>query len=180
MIVRICCISLFRPTWRPLFYNSHKVSWHRVHYRLHLTRLHRSSGRPHLAILGQTILLSFSSIYLPHLVYQHRSLGIAEETTWLPFVSTLVLYTYLSRLMYPVATGGSQASVWIHQVSRRHSQAPFKKVRGKVQLVLFHPMKPCFFVAVSVVFLSGCASKPERQSRLSNTLGCTTYPSKNY
>ncbi|KAJ3886353.1 NUC169 domain-containing protein [Lentinula edodes] len=46
-----------------------------------------------------------------------------------------------------VSIGGSQGAVWIHQVSRRHSQAPFKKVRGKVQLVLFHPMKPCFFVA---------------------------------
>ncbi|KAJ4473539.1 NUC169 domain-containing protein [Lentinula lateritia] len=46
-----------------------------------------------------------------------------------------------------VSIGGSQGAVWIHQVSRRHSQAPFKKVRGKVQMVLFHPMKPCFFVA---------------------------------
>ncbi|KAJ4472272.1 NUC169 domain-containing protein [Lentinula aciculospora] len=46
-----------------------------------------------------------------------------------------------------VSIGGSQGAVWIHQVSRRHSQAPFKKVRGKVQLVLFHPMKPYFFVA---------------------------------
>lgn len=155
MIVRIRCISLFRPTWRPLFCNSHKVSWHQVHYRLHQTRLHRSSGQLRLAILGQTILLSFSYIYPPHLVFQHRSLGIAEETTWLLFVSTLVLYLCRSRLTYPVATGGSQASVWIHQVSRRHSQAPFKKVRGKVQLVLFHPMKPCFFVAVSVMFLPG-------------------------
>ncbi|KIK65479.1 hypothetical protein GYMLUDRAFT_159016 [Collybiopsis luxurians FD-317 M1] len=46
-----------------------------------------------------------------------------------------------------ISTGGNQGTVWIHQVSRRHSQAPFKKVRGKVQLVLFHPLKPCFFVA---------------------------------
>jgi ribosome biogenesis protein ERB1 len=38
--------------------------------------------------------------------------------------------------------------VWIHQLSRRHSQAPFKKVKGAVQLVLFHPIKPYFFVAV--------------------------------
>ncbi|KAH9943090.1 ribosome biogenesis protein ERB1 [Epithele typhae] len=40
-----------------------------------------------------------------------------------------------------------QAGVWIHQMSRRHSQAPFKKVKGAVQLVLFHPSKPHFFVA---------------------------------
>ncbi|KAF5388199.1 hypothetical protein D9615_000198 [Tricholomella constricta] len=46
-----------------------------------------------------------------------------------------------------VSTGGTQGGVWIHQVTRRHSQAPFKKVKGAVQMVLFHPLKPHFFVA---------------------------------
>ncbi|KAH0839680.1 ribosome biogenesis protein ERB1 [Lanmaoa asiatica] len=46
-----------------------------------------------------------------------------------------------------VSSRESQGSVWIHQVSRRHSQAPFKKIKGAVQLVLFHPVKPHFFVA---------------------------------
>ncbi|OCH93615.1 BOP1NT-domain-containing protein [Obba rivulosa] len=46
-----------------------------------------------------------------------------------------------------VSSGENQAAVWIHQISRRHSQAPFKKVKGSVQLVLFHPTKPHFFVA---------------------------------
>ncbi|KAF8485024.1 BOP1NT-domain-containing protein [Russula ochroleuca] len=46
-----------------------------------------------------------------------------------------------------VSSGGGQGGVWIHQVSRRHSQAPFKKIKGSVQLVLFHPSKPHFFVA---------------------------------
>ncbi|KXN87873.1 Ribosome biogenesis protein ERB1 [Leucoagaricus sp. SymC.cos] len=46
-----------------------------------------------------------------------------------------------------VSTGGVQNGVWIHQISRRHSQAPFKKVKGSVQAVLFHPTKPHFFVA---------------------------------
>ncbi|KAF9449910.1 BOP1NT-domain-containing protein [Macrolepiota fuliginosa MF-IS2] len=46
-----------------------------------------------------------------------------------------------------VSTGGSQSAVWMHQISRRHSQAPFKKVKGSVQAVLFHPTKPHFFVA---------------------------------
>ncbi|KAG6890935.1 Ribosome biogenesis protein erb1 [Termitomyces sp. Mi166 len=46
-----------------------------------------------------------------------------------------------------VSTGGTQSGVWIHQVPRRHSQAPFKKVKGTVQMVLFHPLKPHFFVA---------------------------------
>ncbi|KAF8232446.1 BOP1NT-domain-containing protein [Tricholoma matsutake] len=46
-----------------------------------------------------------------------------------------------------VSSGGTQSGVWIHQVTLRHSQAPFKKIRGTVQLVLFHPLKPHFFVA---------------------------------
>ncbi|KAK0206307.1 NUC169 domain-containing protein [Desarmillaria ectypa] len=46
-----------------------------------------------------------------------------------------------------VSSGSNLGSVWIHQVTRRHSQAPFKKIRGSVQLVLFHPLKPHFFVA---------------------------------
>ncbi|KAH9978053.1 BOP1NT-domain-containing protein [Lactifluus volemus] len=46
-----------------------------------------------------------------------------------------------------VSSGGGQGGVWIHQVSRQHSQAPFKKIKGSVQLVLFHPAKPHFFVA---------------------------------
>ncbi|KAF8164972.1 ribosome biogenesis protein ERB1 [Crassisporium funariophilum] len=46
-----------------------------------------------------------------------------------------------------VSGGNAQGGVWIHQVTRRHSQAPFKKVKGSVQLVLFHPSKPHFFVA---------------------------------
>lgn len=51
------------------------------------------------------------------------------------------------------ASGGGQGGVWIHQVSRRHSQAPFKKIKGAVQLVLFHPSKPHFFVAVRALAL---------------------------
>ncbi|KAF6762762.1 ribosome biogenesis protein ERB1 [Ephemerocybe angulata] len=47
-----------------------------------------------------------------------------------------------------VSTGGAtQNAVWIHQLSKRHSQAPFRKIKGAVQLVLFHPTMPHFFVA---------------------------------
>ncbi|KAI0721845.1 ribosome biogenesis protein ERB1 [Cerioporus squamosus] len=48
---------------------------------------------------------------------------------------------------YLASVSEGQAGVWMHQVSRRHSQAPFKKIKGAVQLVLFHPSKPHFFVA---------------------------------
>jgi len=47
------------------------------------------------------------------------------------------------------ASGTGQASVWIHQTSKRYSQAPFKNVKGAVQRVAFHPLKPHFFVAVN-------------------------------
>ncbi|KAL6306653.1 BOP1NT-domain-containing protein [Sparassis latifolia] len=46
-----------------------------------------------------------------------------------------------------VSSSEGQGGVWMHQLSRRHSQAPFRKVKGVVQLVLFHPTKPYFFVA---------------------------------
>lgn len=48
---------------------------------------------------------------------------------------------------YLASVSSSESQVWIHQVSRRHSQAPFKKIKGTIQLVLFHPVKPQFFVA---------------------------------
>ncbi|BFZ12748.1 hypothetical protein BsWGS_15786 [Bradybaena similaris] len=40
----------------------------------------------------------------------------------------------------------SQA-VLIHQLSKRQTQAPFSKPKGLVQLVMFHPVHPYFFVA---------------------------------
>ncbi|KAF8665761.1 hypothetical protein AX16_000209 [Volvariella volvacea WC 439] len=46
-----------------------------------------------------------------------------------------------------VSNENNQGGVWIHQVTRRHSQAPFKRIKGSVQAVLFHPLKPHFFVA---------------------------------
>lgn len=36
----------------------------------------------------------------------------------------------------------------IHQLSKRKSQTAFSKPQGLVQCVLFHPVKPCLFVAV--------------------------------
>jgi len=54
--------------------------------------------------------------------------------------------------LFFAASGTGQASVWIHQTSKRHSQAPFKNVKGAVQRVAFHPLKPQFFVAVITSF----------------------------
>jgi hypothetical protein len=59
---------------------------------------------------------------------------------------------YVTHLVGLAATGvgTGQSSVWIHQLTKRHSQAPFKNVKGTIQKVLFHPTKPHFFVAVCV------------------------------
>jgi len=43
---------------------------------------------------------------------------------------------------------GQNRSVIIHQLSKRRSQVPFSKSKGLVQCVLFHPIRPFFFVAV--------------------------------
>ncbi|XP_780573.3 ribosome biogenesis protein bop1-B [Strongylocentrotus purpuratus] len=46
-----------------------------------------------------------------------------------------------------VIPDGGNSSVLIHQLSKRRSQAPFKKNKGLVQCVAFHPTRPFFFVA---------------------------------
>lgn len=42
---------------------------------------------------------------------------------------------------------GQSKSVVVHQLSKRRSQCPFRKAKGLVQRVLFHPTKPFLFVA---------------------------------
>lgn len=48
-----------------------------------------------------------------------------------------------------VMPDGANRSALIHQLSKRRTQIPFSKSKGLVQCVLFHPVKPCLFVAVS-------------------------------
>lgn len=50
---------------------------------------------------------------------------------------------YLATVM----PDGANRSALIHQLSKRRSQIPFSKSKGLIQCVLFHPVKPCFFVA---------------------------------
>lgn len=69
-------------------------------------------------------------------------------TITLPAISGLSKQiTWHRRGDYLASVSSNESQVWIHQVSRRHSQAPFKKIKGTIQLVLFHPIKPHFFVA---------------------------------
>lgn len=46
-----------------------------------------------------------------------------------------------------VAPTGATQAVLVHQLSRHSTQNPFRKNRGRVQRVAFHPLKPFFFVA---------------------------------
>mmetsp|Transcript_13468 Transcript_13468/g.48998 ORF Transcript_13468/g.48998 Transcript_13468/m.48998 type:complete len:751 (-) Transcript_13468:191-2443(-) len=46
-----------------------------------------------------------------------------------------------------VAPSGQSKSVLIHQLSRRMTQCPFRKNKGQVVHVLFHPSRPMFFLA---------------------------------
>ncbi|XP_022082410.1 ribosome biogenesis protein bop1-A-like isoform X2 [Acanthaster planci] len=46
-----------------------------------------------------------------------------------------------------VVPDGGHSSVLIHQLSKRRSQTPFKKSKGLVQTISFHPSRPYFFVA---------------------------------
>jgi ribosome biogenesis protein ERB1 len=52
-----------------------------------------------------------------------------------------------------VAPDAKNLAVLIHQVSKHQTQAPFKRLKGLVQKVAFHPIKPVFFVAVSFLIL---------------------------
>ena len=49
-----------------------------------------------------------------------------------------------------VMSDAGNRCVVIHQVSTRRSLIPFAKPKGLVQCVLFHPVKPFLFIAVSV------------------------------
>ena len=51
----------------------------------------------------------------------------------------------MTDLVNPSTAAGS--AVYIHQLSKRRSQNPFKKLKGSVQKVMFHPLRPFFFVA---------------------------------
>lgn len=54
-------------------------------------------------------------------------------------------------LIFVFSLAGNR-SVLIHQLTKHQTQAPFKKQKGEVQRVAFHPSRPHFFVAVSLNF----------------------------
>lgn len=45
-----------------------------------------------------------------------------------------------------VANDGGNKAILIHQLSKHQTQAPFKRTKGSIQKVSFHPTRPHFFV----------------------------------
>ena len=100
------------------------------------------------------------SVDVPYLtIHLPQQSGTPRQIAWHrrgDYLATVCAYGLTSGYLYSesrvqfLASVESQTAVWIHQMTRRHSQAPFKRIRGSVQLVLFHPSKPDFFVAVSI------------------------------
>lgn len=54
-------------------------------------------------------------------------------------------YCWIEVVLW-MLTGNTQA-VLVHQLSKHTTQNPFRKNRGRVVRVLFHPLKPFLFVA---------------------------------
>ncbi|XP_047130028.1 ribosome biogenesis protein bop1-B isoform X1 [Hydra vulgaris] len=46
-----------------------------------------------------------------------------------------------------VCPEGDSKSILLHQLTKRKTQCPFKKMNGQIQCVKFHPSRPFFFVA---------------------------------
>ncbi|XP_054164412.1 ribosome biogenesis protein bop1-A-like [Oppia nitens] len=60
-----------------------------------------------------------------------------------------IVWHYGGDYLAAVMPTGANKSVVIHHLSKRKSQVPFKKSKGIIQCVLFHPSRPYFFVATN-------------------------------
>eukprot|EP01126_Amoeba_proteus_P000152 TRINITY_DN10061_c0_g1_i3.p1 TRINITY_DN10061_c0_g1~~TRINITY_DN10061_c0_g1_i3.p1 ORF type:complete len:223 (-),score=35.92 TRINITY_DN10061_c0_g1_i3:250-918(-) len=58
-----------------------------------------------------------------------------------------VSWHYKGDYFATVCPDANTQAVYIHQLSKQQTQNPFKKSKGQIQSVLFHPCKPYFFVA---------------------------------
>jgi ribosome biogenesis protein ERB1 len=63
------------------------------------------------------------------------------------FTVKQVVWHHKGDYLATVTPEATSAPVFIHQITKRQSQSPFSKTKGKVQTVRFHPSKPFFFVA---------------------------------
>jgi hypothetical protein len=99
-------------------------------------------------------------------------------------VKVLVVSLQLWAKSFPFLLAANK-SVLVHQVSKHQTQSPFKRTKGSVQRVAFHPTKPHFFVAVSLArsllirFYVMLIVPTFRAYRLNDTSDCTTWSASN-
>lgn len=83
----------------------------------------------------------------------HGFFSDEEEPEWsrmcidLKKKCSTVVWHHKGDYFATVSSQATHSAVLIHRLSRRQSQSPFKKSKGLVQTVMFHPTKPFFFVA---------------------------------
>ena len=65
--------------------------------------------------------------------------------------------------------GNANHQVFLHQLTKFRSQNPFSKCKGVVQTVLFHPLRPFFFVATQTVVKVYNLAKQELTKKLNPT-----------
>ena len=83
-----------------------------------------------------------------------------QQYKWLPLVNvevglqvvhrsevSFITWHHRGDYFATVSPGTGGAAVLIHQLSKKATQSPFKKNKGQVVRVLFHPSRPIFFVA---------------------------------
>lgn len=84
----------------------------------------------------------------------NRSPGTEGETT-LRLSRQMVRSVLHSRVRFrtdlPINAAGNRG-VLIHQLTKHQTQSPFRRTKGSVERVAFHPGKPHLFVAVSPRF----------------------------
>ncbi|XP_058475374.1 ribosome biogenesis protein bop1 [Solea solea] len=78
---------------------------------------------------------------------EEQSQGIRLKIQHPKAVHQVVWHSKGDYLASVMPDHSSHLQVFIHQVSRRRSQNPFRKNKGLVQCVSFHPVRPYFFVA---------------------------------
>ncbi|KAF7998189.1 hypothetical protein HCN44_009587 [Aphidius gifuensis] len=97
-----------------------------------------------------------SDVVVPERVQSAVGWAQAEDELWKDGIRIILNHFKIVKQITWHAKGdyfssvmpdGQNRSVLIHQLSKRRSQLPFTKPKGLVQCVLFHPIKPFFFVA---------------------------------
>ncbi|XP_055943075.1 ribosome biogenesis protein bop1-like [Argiope bruennichi] len=77
---------------------------------------------------------------------EQKAMGIRLIITHINEVKQIVWHAKGDYFATVVPNSGFR-SIVIHQLSKFRSQVPFQKLKGNVQCVLFHPLRPFFFVA---------------------------------